>query len=31
VVEASRAATIHVGTDLSAAALFGRHRVCSER
>jgi hypothetical protein len=31
VVEASRTATIHVGTDLSAAALFGRHRVCSER
>lgn len=30
VVEASRAETIHVGTDLSAAALFGRHRVCSE-
>jgi hypothetical protein len=29
-VEASRAETIHVGTDLSAAALFGRHRVCSE-
>ncbi len=31
VVEASRAETIHVGTDLSAAALFGRHRVCSEQ
>jgi hypothetical protein len=30
VVEASRAETIHVGTDLSAAALLGRHRVCSE-
>lgn len=30
VVEASRAETIHVDTDLSAAALFGRHRVCSE-
>lgn len=30
VVEASRAATIHVDTDLSAAALFGRHRVCAE-
>jgi hypothetical protein len=30
VVEASRGETIHVGTDLSAAALFGRHRVCSE-
>lgn len=30
VVEASRAGTIQVGTDLSAAALFGRHRVCSE-
>jgi hypothetical protein len=30
VVEASRAETIHVGTDLSAAALFGRHRVCAE-
>lgn len=30
VVEASKAGTIHVGTDLSAAALFGRHRVCAE-
>jgi hypothetical protein len=30
VVEASGAESIHVGTDLSAAALFGRHRVCSE-
>lgn len=30
VVEASRAESIHVGTDLSAAALFGRHRVCSD-
>jgi hypothetical protein len=29
VVEANRAATIHVGTDLSAAALFGRRRVCA--
>ncbi|MGC1166434.1 MAG: hypothetical protein WA862_10025 [Solirubrobacterales bacterium] len=29
-VEASGPASIHVGTDLSAAALFGRHRVCSE-
>jgi hypothetical protein len=30
VVEASRSETIHVGTDLSAAALLGRHRVCSD-
>jgi hypothetical protein len=30
VVEASGPGSIHVGTDLSAAAIFGRHRVCSE-
>jgi hypothetical protein len=30
VVEANRAETIHVGTDLSAAALLGRHRVCAD-
>jgi hypothetical protein len=30
VVETDRPATIHVETDLSAAALFGRHRVCAE-
>jgi hypothetical protein len=30
VVEASRPESIHIGTDLSAAAIFGRHRVCSE-
>jgi hypothetical protein len=29
-VEASRAGPIHVDTDLSAGALFGRHRVCSD-
>ena len=30
VVEATRPGAIHVGTDLSAAALLGRERVCSE-
>jgi hypothetical protein len=29
VVEAPRGGSIHVGTNLSADALFGRHRVCA--
>jgi hypothetical protein len=29
-VEAERPGAVHVGTDLSAGALLGRHRVCSE-
>jgi hypothetical protein len=29
-VDAPRAGAIHVGTDLSAGALLGRHRVCAD-